>query len=708
MKHILDMMRTAACALLAVAMFAACGDDEETVEPAAPATDPMLEVLTDIHTFSFSSAGNTAQVLTFTTTRDWRIEIDGDAAEYDWLTLFDRQGEAGDSVMVWIAAAENTGYDSRSVDFKLISDDYVEGFTVFQAQKDAVVITDPKAYQNLSPEEHVIPVEFALNTGDYEIELSAGSGTSQWITPTEEPASAARNKTRAMESHTEWFRVAPNTGFDMRTGTITIKSAGSNEVKAVMNVFQYGLAKPVITVGNKQDFGNISPEACSMDIQVTAENVASIEQLTVDIPGTDREWLSFRLNDAGTGFVLDVAENTGGERTATIAVCAVADRKIKDEITVTQGAAAGVTVTISNKADLKATQDKMGGTITVKYNSQADAMESKVVGNDGEELGWIRIVNDKIAGMVLLTFDANDYLKSRTATIKVFPAGNEAKADKVTIVQAAGTTVVVKGSLQATLDALVADEVYSSVNNISSLELKGELANADWALLKNMCTAGKGYNLQNLNLAEVTNTAMAANQFNGCTQLRSIVFPKAMRDNGERVCQGCTELRSAKFNEGVEYICNHFFNNCDKLSEVWIPSTVGYLYGSSFEKCSGLTKIHLQCKPLQILDVARSPSQPTTNSSVFMNIPNNAQPKASTLYVPSAYVEFYKSQEPAPQNVANMHLADYLSGLTYDSKEWTTGIPPFDWKPGSSPLRNCFIWTNASTKVVAEDNWDGE
>lgn len=704
MKHI--NIKTLAAVLLAMPLLYACSDNDDPEIPVEPPTEPKLEVFNDIHTFSFSSAGNTAQVLTFTSTRDWHIELEGDSTSADWATIFDRQGTAGDSTMVWIAAAENTGYDSRSLDFRLVSGDFVESFTIYQAQKDAVVITDPKAYQNLSSGEHVIPVEFASNIDDYEVELNAGSGTKQWITPTDPPADDAA--TRAMVDHTLWFKVAENTTFNMRSGSITIKSKSKSDVKDQMYVFQYGLAKPVINVINSEVFSALSPQAHAIPIDLSLENVATIDQLTIDIPSSDRDWIDFHTNDAETGFVLDVAENTGGERTSTIAVCAKADHTVKSEVKVTQSAADGVTVTISNKEALKATQSKKGGSITVKYRSLADAMGAKVVGPEGENLDWIRIVNDKVAGMILLTFDANDQLKSRRAVIEVFPAGNEAKADKVTVVQAAGTLITVRGSLQSTLDDLVDEEIFKSVNDISSLELKGELSNADWALLKTMLTSGKGYNLQNLDLTEVTNTKMAANQFNGCTQLRSIVFPKAMRDNGERVCQGCTSLVSAKFNEGVSYICNHFFNNCNKLSEVWIPSTVGYLYGSSFEKCAALTKIHLQCKPLQILDVARSPSQPRVNSMVFMNIANNAQPKASTLYVPSQYVEFYKSQQPAPQNVTNMHLADYLKGLTYDSKEWISGTPVFDWKPSTNALRNDYIWSNASTRVVAEDSWETE
>lgn len=690
--------------LLALPLMFACGDDDDTATPVEPQTEPKLEVLTDVHTFSFSSAGNTAQVLTFSSTRDWHIELEGDSASAGWATIFDRQGSAGDSIMVWIAAAENTDYDPRSLDFRLVSGDFIESFTIYQAQKDAVVITDPKAYQNLSSEEHVIPVEFALNTGDFDIELNAGSGTKQWITETEPPADKAA--TRAMIDHTVWFKVAENTTFNMRSGTITIKSKDKDEVKAQMNVFQYGLAKPVINVTNKESFSSLSSQAHSIGLNLSLENVASLDQLTIDIPSSDRDWLSFHRNEAGTQFVLNVAENTGGERSSTIAVCAVADHSVKSEVTVTQSAAEGVTVTISNKEALKATLSKQGGTLNVKYRSLADAMSAKVVGTNGESLDWIRIVNDKIAGSILLTYDANENLKNRSAVVEVFPVGNEAKADKITVTQAAGTLINVNGSLRQTLDALVADGVYKSINDISSLELKGRLCDEDWTLLKDMCTTGKGYSLQNIDLTEVTNTSLAANQFNGCTQLRSIVFPKAMRDNGERVCQNCTNLVSAKFNEGVTYVCNHFFNGCSKLSEVWLPSTIGYLYGSSFEKCSGLTKIHLQCKPLQILDVARSPSQPRNNSMVFMNIANNAQPKASTLYVPSRYVEYYKSQQPAPQDVENMHLANYLKGLTYDSKEWTMGTPAFDWKPGTNALRGDYIWSNASTRVVAEDSWE--
>lgn len=686
---------------LLVFAFSACSDKDEEVVPVTPVLEPKLEILTDPHSFSFTSAGNTAQVLLFNANQDWTVDLTAEAGvDYSWLTLFQREGHYGDSIRVWVAAASNNDYDARRAEFVLNSGQFSETFTVYQAQKDAVVLTDPKALENLSSDEHIVPIDFRYNVDDYDVQIQSDGG--KWISRTENQAKVL---TRSMVDGRIWLKIDANEKFDIRKGSITIMDKNNKETKAVMNVFQYGLAKPVIRVTNAAQLEKLTAHAQQIQLNLETENVISVvDQLTIDIPSTERGWLSFEKNEDGSGYILNVEENTGGERSATIKVCAKADHNVGTEIVVTQSAAEGVTVTITNKDVLKETLDKLGGTLSVKFQSMVDDWDAKVESTTGGELDWIRIVNKKMPSQILLTYDANPTLRSRAAVIKVFPAGNEGKADKVTVIEAAGTLIIVTGSLQQTLNNLVQDSIFESVASITSLELKGNLSNSDWSLLKNMCTAGKGYNLQHLDLTEVTNENMAANQFNGCTLLRSIVFPKAMRTNGERVCQGCTELTSAKFHEGVTYICNHFFNNDSKLNEIWLPSTLQYLYGSSFEKCSGIRKIHIQSLPLQILNVARSPSQPTTNSGVFLNISNNAVPKTCTLYVRSEYMEYFKN--PDPQHVVNMHLADYLSGLTATSDEWLKSTKTFDWKPSTAILRDNFVWANAATTIIAEDSWE--
>ena len=92
--------------MLAVCLFTACGDDDKE-EIFIDASEPMLEVENTETSFNFTSAGNVAKELVFTTNRDWQVvRGEGDTS---WLTIFKREGTAGEGIKVWVAAAENTG-----------------------------------------------------------------------------------------------------------------------------------------------------------------------------------------------------------------------------------------------------------------------------------------------------------------------------------------------------------------------------------------------------------------------------------------------------------------------------------------------------------------------------------------------------------------------------------------------------------------------
>lgn len=710
MKSMIKMMLGLAI-MGTMPMMVACSDDDKDVVDPTPVEDPKFDIVSELldpPTFSFSSEGQKAQTLEFNTNQAWKIDIvdNQENADYSWLTLFDREGDgkSNETSKVYIAADQNRNYDARRAEFTLTCGNTVKTFFVYQAQKDAILVTDPKAYMNLSSDEQVIPIQFKCNIDAYTVDVSDKT----WMQQVEEPRP---NATRAMYDETIYVKIGANDKFDSRGGTIKITNTENNQVTATVTVIQFGLAKPTIMVNNADFFAEMPAAGDSTELDLSTTNVASVcDQLTIDIPATERDWISFHANEDSTGYVLKVAENTGGNRSTTVSVCAKSDHTVKYDIPVKQASAEGVLITISNKDKLKDYLDKMGGAFSVKYSTETDNWDCKIEDEDGNEASWIRVANKKVAGQLVVTYDENPNMLTRTAIIKVFPAGNEGKADRVAVVQAKGTSITVEGSLQATLDKLVKAEIFESVASITSLELKGQLSGQDWALLKTMLTSGKGYKLNTLNLEKVTNTSMAANQFNGCTQLKNIVFPATLRETGERICQGCTGLNSAKFPEGIEYLANHFFNGCTTLKEVWIPSTMGYLYGSVFEKCSSLKKIHLQCLPLQITQVARSATQPTTPSEVFAN--QKIAPKLSTLYVPTKYVDYYKYKQNNdnldPQHVANSHLSEYLKKLNATSEEWTKGTAAFDWKPGTAALKGQFAWTNSSTKVVAEDSWDAE
>ena len=70
-------------------------------------------------------------------------------------------------------------------------------------------------------------------------------------------------------------------------------------------------------------------------------------------------------------------ENTGGERTATIALCAAADKKVREEFIVTQAQASDVELVITNKNDFRTSLDKLGSAATVKYSVQSTLTDSE-------------------------------------------------------------------------------------------------------------------------------------------------------------------------------------------------------------------------------------------------------------------------------------------------------------------------------------------
>mgnify|MGYP000488369227 CR=1 FL=1 len=90
-------------------------------------------------------------------------------------------------------------------------------------------------------------------------------------------------------------------------------------------------------------------------------------------------------------FLVSVKENTGGERTATIALCAAADKKVREEFIVTQAQASDVELVITNKNDFRTSLDKLGSAATVKYSVQSTLTDPK------NEIWWISYIRKKVA-----------------------------------------------------------------------------------------------------------------------------------------------------------------------------------------------------------------------------------------------------------------------------------------------------------------------
>lgn len=653
--------------ILAASLFASCGEDEKD-EIIIDTSEPALEILSPETAFNFTSAGNAAKVLMFTTNREWKIvRGEGDTS---WLTLFERTGKPGEKVKVWIAASENTATEGRGTTFTLESGGNRETFNVYQAQKDAIIISDPEAYKNLSPQEQIIDVEFATNAGDYVVEYSFGTGVAQWV----EQVVDEGPQTRAMVSHKLSFKVSANEAYSLRNASINITSKTS-EAKASIGITQQGIMKPEVTISNKDVFKAAAYSKTTLPLSLVT-NVKNLDDLEVVIATDDQKWIRVGKNADETAYELTVETNTGSARSANIIVRSVKDNQVKDEMTLNQAAAPGVLITIKNKVSLAKELNKLGDNFAVEYEILVDSWDVAITYADPGEAGWIEETSRALKGKVMFKAHENKVLKPRSATVKLYSKADETVKDEVTITQAAATCIEIPvgKTLQETLAA------YGLTESVASLELKGTLTNTDLSVLKNM---GKS-TLKNLDLSAVTNTSFPESAFSDCVALETFTFPQhgKLTVIPADICRRSTALKEIRIPEGVDIIDHHAFAGCTGLAKIWLPSTITYLYGYSFEQCPLITEIHLKSKPIQVLSVWRSPSQPTILATVFNN---TNLPKRATLYVPSKYIDFYLN--PTPQSVISKNLQDQLDKLT----EW-----PESWK-------GWFIWSDASTVINGEN-----
>ncbi|MCS2899556.1 leucine-rich repeat domain-containing protein [Bacteroides thetaiotaomicron] len=312
------------------------------------------------------------------------------------------------------------------------------------------------------------------------------------------------------------------------------------------------------------------------------------------------------------------------------------------------------------------------------------------------------MANNSMPERVIFTYDVNKVLRERQATVYIYRKGYENKKDYMVIRQAAATQIEIPapGGLTNVLQSLIDDEIYKDWESITSLELKGRLNDTDLNLLKNMMTAGKGYNLKTLDMTEVENETLKNGVFNGCNLLENISFPTGLQYVPREACRNCTKLRTVVVNEGPTYIGRHAFGN-SVVNEAWFPSTMTYVYGYIFDNVTALKTLHLKSLPFQCKEVARSDAdegatQPTTWCTVFKTWP-------STVYVPMEYLEYYKN--PDPKHVVSMHFQDLLNTLTSESEEWTKG--PKVQQPylkSNSALKSNFTWGSSATTIMGESN----
>ncbi len=149
-------------------------------------------------------------------------------------------------------------------------------------------------------------------------------------------------------------------------------------------------------------------------------------------------------------------------------------------------------------------------------------------------------------------------------------------------------------------------------------------------------------------------TTIGTGVFGYCSSLTLITIPYFVTDIGISAFLFCISLTSVTIPNSVTYIGNNAFRNCTSLASVTIPNSVKEITAGAFYGCSNLTSITIGNGVTEIGWEAFAifgnienvycfaEIVPNTDETAF----NKSYPKNTTLHVPAASINSYKSTAP--------------------------------------------------------------
>lgn len=260
------------------------GPDNNSGTPDTPASEYIVSNLS----MSIPAEGGDCS-FSFKTTDTWTASVINGRAD-GWLTFSPTSGMSG-NVTVTVTASKNEGYEDRSATLRIVSGKNTSDLLITQKQKDALLVNATKYEVPEVGGDVSIEVKSNVNY-DYTLEDADG-----WLTEN-------NTKTRAMETRTLSFVVAPNESTDRREGRIVFTDGN---LKEVVSIYQ-GAAKapekpdPRILLSKK----DITIESKGGTVKVEA---VSGKNVSIKIP-EGYGWIQEGNKESTNTFYLTVSENS--------------------------------------------------------------------------------------------------------------------------------------------------------------------------------------------------------------------------------------------------------------------------------------------------------------------------------------------------------------------------------------------------------------
>ena len=656
-------------------LISSCSDDDA---PAEIIPNPDSEIYFT-KSLDFTSDSGEA-ILSFTTNKDWSINVSQSGGDVSWCTVFPNKGKAGEN-QVLVKVIRNEGVDDRNVVLNLAAGDLTKSIVVTQKQKDAITLTTAKFEVDKNGGE--IQVEVKANVTyevvipeQYQSWIREGSGSGQIIMGDKGHNQMHESATRTdMDRTMRKFYISKSEEYDKREGEIIFRSG---ELEEVLKVYQTGggillLTKNEYTVSDKGE-------------QITVELNSNFD-FDVKMPQVD--WITTTVTRSVSSHTLyyTIAPNeTYDKREAEIIYYDRNDKSVADTLKIVQ---------VQKDAILLSQKEY---DITAKGETIEISVETNVNYNihiDEENSQWIKLVQNVVTksfkqDRLFFHIEENSEVKSRVGNI-VFTSIESTLADTIRIIQEAKQIeekhVKVYVEKAGTLKKLLNVEA----NLITHLEISGFINGTDLRLIREM--AGIDYygnptlgQLRELDIAQATicsggtNYSQYGSSVNidniipgGCfshTNLISIYLPFNTKKIEAQAFFFSEKLENISIPDDCRSIGWESFSACGLIS-VNIPRNVSFIDKLAFNRCYKLVSINVDSENRWYASIDGMLCDKKQETLIYypaagkkiINIPNTVKEINEYAFYDCIYQE--KLNIPSETVTIPYGIFKFLSGLSF-------------------------------------------
>ncbi len=560
--------------LCLLSTFGSCSDDDD---PAEIIPNPDSEIYFT-KSLDFTSDSGEA-ILSFTTNKDWVIDVSQSGGDVSWCTVFPNKGKAGEN-QVLVKVIENAGFDDRNVTLVLTAKELTNRIVVTQKQKDAITLTTAK-------------FEVDKNGGDIQVEVKAN--VSYEVIVPEQYQSWIHKRTIRPDKCV--FGIDKSEEYDKREGEIIFRSG---ELEEILKVYQTGegillLTKNEYIVSDKGE-------------QIAVELNSNFD-FDVKMPQVD--WITTTVTRSLSSHTLyyTVAPNeTYDKREIEIIYYDRNDKSLADTLKITQVQKDAILLS-QKEYDIPA----KGGVIEILISTNI----SYDINVDKETSQWIMLVPNAVTkglkqDKLLFQIEENAELKSRVGDI-IFVSTEKDVSDTIQVIQEAKQVeekhVTVNVEKAGTLKNLLGIEI----NLITHLEISGFINGTDLRVIREM--AGIDYynnpttgQLRELNLTQATicsggtnysehwSSANIDNTIPVCcfygSNLTSVFLPINMRKIENQAFFRSKKLKVILISDACRSIGFQSFGVC-AFTSINIPQNVSSIDKLAFDRCCDLISINV-------------------------------------------------------------------------------------------------------------------